>query len=148
MTVDINVADLLPHDGKMVLLDKVVSYDADSMVAELVVRDDGLFGDGQYVPAWLGIEYMAQTVAAHGGMLRYLEGLPIHIGFLLGTRRFNSNVAELTVGSRLLVRVEHNVQDQGLAVFDCVLEGQGVEMSAKLNVYQPDSEQNLVLSSD
>ncbi|MCK5190115.1 MAG: hotdog family protein [Methylococcales bacterium] len=140
--IDIEVAELLPHDGKMVLLDRVIEYDQESLVAEVVVRDDGLFGDGKTVPAWLAIEYMAQTVAAHGGMMCHLAGKPINLGFLLGTRRYNCNVSFLTVGTNLTVKVERLIQDQGLGVFLCQVSGQGVDISAKLNVYLPDSEEN------
>ena len=140
--IDIEVAELLPHDGKMVLLDRVIEYDQESLVAEVVVRDDGLFGDGKTVPAWLAIEYMAQTVAAHGGMMCHLAGKPINLGFLLGTRRYNCNVSFLTVGTQLKVKVERLIQDQGLGVFLCQVSGQGVDISAKLNVYLPDSEEN------
>jgi predicted hotdog family 3-hydroxylacyl-ACP dehydratase len=52
----------------------VLEYDQESLVAEVVVRDDGLFGNGQTIPACIGIEYMAQAVAAHGGMMCYLAG--------------------------------------------------------------------------
>ncbi len=146
--IEVPVADLLPHDGNMVLLDRVLEYDQDSLSAELTVRDDGLFGDGDKVPAWLGIEYMAQTVAAHGGMMCYLAGKPINLGFLLGTRRYNSNVADIAVGTSLNVRVQRIVQDQGLAVFDSQVTGEGIELSAKLNVYQPDSVNNRVITED
>ena len=140
--IDIAVAELLPHDGQMVLLDRVIEYDQESLVAEVAVRDDGLFGDGKIVPAWLAIEYMAQTVAAHGGMMCYLEGKPINLGFLLGTRRYNCNVSTLNVGTKLTIKVERLIQDQGLGVFLCQVSGQGVDISAKLNVYLPDSEEN------
>ncbi len=143
----IDVADLLPHDGNMVLLDRVLEYDQESLVAEVQVRDDGLFGDAKTVPAWLGIEYMAQTVAAHGGMMCYLAGKPINLGFLLGTRRYRSNVAEFSVGTWLTVKVHRVIEDQGLAVFDCQLIGEGIELAAKLNVYQPDNKDNKVLQS-
>lgn len=145
MMVDINVADLLPHDGNMVLLDRVQAYDQESLIAEVQVRDDGLFGDGKTVPAWLGIEYMAQTVAAHGGMMCYLAGKPINLGFLLGTRRYTSNVAEFSVGACLTVKVERVIEDQGLGVFDCHISGEGIAVSAKLNVYQPDNKDNKVI---
>jgi predicted hotdog family 3-hydroxylacyl-ACP dehydratase len=144
--IDINVADLLPHDGDMVLLDKVLDYDENSLVSEVIVRDDGLFGDGKTIPAWLGIEYMAQTVAAHEGMMCHLAGKPINLGFLLGTRRYHSNISSFTVGCRLTVKVERLIQDQGLGVFFCQISGQNVDISAKLNVYQPDNKVNLVIN--
>jgi len=144
--IDINVGDLLPHDGNMVLLDGVVDYDQESLVAEVMVRDDGLFGDGKTIPAWIGIEYMAQTVAAHGGMMCHLVGKPINLGFLLGTRRYTSNISDFTVGTQLTVKVKRLIEDQGLGVFDCQILGDGIDISAKLNVYQPDKVENKVIS--
>jgi predicted hotdog family 3-hydroxylacyl-ACP dehydratase len=143
--IDIDVAELLPHAGKAILIDKVLEYDQESLIAELVVRDDQLFGDGQSVPAWLGIEYMAQTVAAHGGILRYLAGKPINLGFLVGTRRYTSNISTINVGTCLTVQVKKIVEDQGLSVFMCQISGVGIDISAKLNVYQPDKVKNRVI---
>ena len=140
-----NISDLLPHDGNMVLLDRVLEYDQESLVAEVVVRDDGLFGDGQTIPAWIGIEYMAQTVAAHGGMMCHLAGKPINLGFLLGTRRYTSNISDFIVGTRLTVKVHRLIEDQGLGVFVCQISGNGCDISAKLNVYQPDKAKNKVI---
>ena len=143
--IKVDVAELLPHDGNMVLLDRVLEYDQESLVAEVIVRNDGLFSDGQTVPAWLGIEYMAQTVAAHGGMMNHLAGEPINLGFLLGSRRYTCNVSEFVVGTRLTVKVERLIEDQGLAVFDCQILGDGIDISAKLNVYQPDKAENKII---
>ncbi|MCK5190126.1 MAG: hotdog family protein [Methylococcales bacterium] len=143
--IDMNISDLLPHDGNMVLLDRVLEYDQESLVAEVVVRDDGLFGDGQTIPAWIGIEYMAQTVAAHGGMMCHLAGKPINLGFLLGTRRYTSNISDFIVGTRLTVKVHRLIEDQGLGVFVCQISGNGCDISAKLNVYQPDKAENKVI---
>jgi len=140
----VKVKDLIPHDGNMVLLDKVLSYQPDSLQAELTVRDD-LFADNSVVPAWLGIEYMAQTVAAHGGMISYLAGRAINLGFLLGTRHYHSNVAKIAVGTRLTVKVKRIIEDQGLAVFDCQVSGEGIDLTAKLNVYQPETANNRVI---
>ncbi|MGR8998427.1 MAG: ApeP family dehydratase [Gammaproteobacteria bacterium] len=142
------IEELVPHTGKMVLLDRVIEYDEENMVAEAIVRDDGLFGDGRTVPAWLGIEYMAQTIAALGGMKRRLAGKPLNLGFLLGTRRYDCNVGTFTVGSVLTVSVKRLLQDQGLGVFECRISAKGILASAKLNVYQPDSVINRVIKTN
>jgi predicted hotdog family 3-hydroxylacyl-ACP dehydratase len=133
----IDVVDLIPHTGDMVLLERIVDYDDKGLTAELVVRGDGLFGDNQTVPAWAGIEYMAQAVAAYVGVKAKQANEPIRLGFLLGTRRYNSNVAVFKVGAILTIRVEKIIQDDGLGVFDCRILGEGVEVTANLNVYQP-----------
>jgi predicted hotdog family 3-hydroxylacyl-ACP dehydratase len=133
-----NVAELLPHTGDMVLLDRVVDCDGQGLTAELTVRGDGLLcGGRESVPAWAGIEYMAQTVAAYAGMQARLAGEPVRIGFLLGTRRYSSNVAVFKVGSVLTVQAIKVIQDDGLGVFECRIDGAGVEVTASLNVYQP-----------
>lgn len=137
-----SIDELVPHAGIMMLLDRVLEYENDRMIAETTVRNDGLFDDGHTVPAWLGIEYMAQTVAALGGMKRRLASKPINLGFLLGTRRYECNVPAFAVGTRFTVCVTRLVQDQGLGVFDCELKADGILASAKLNVYHPDSDFN------
>jgi predicted hotdog family 3-hydroxylacyl-ACP dehydratase len=130
------IAELIPHTGPMILLDRVIAFDDNSLSAELVVRS-GLFGDDKTVPAWVGIEYMAQTIGAYAGMKARLAGEPIRLGFLLGTRRYSGNAAEFKVGTALAVRVVKIMQDDRLGAFECRILGEGIEISANLNVYQP-----------
>lgn len=131
------VAELIPHTGGMVLLDRIIDCDEQGLTAELAVRGDGLLCDGPTVPAWTGIEYMAQTIAAYVGMKAKLANEPIRLGFLLGTRFYNSNVAAFKVGATLTIQVEKIIQDDGLGVFECRILGEGVDITANLNVYQP-----------
>lgn len=132
------IAELLPHTGQMVLVDKLLSFSEHGLSAELTVRGDGLlFGDQQALPAWVGVEYMAQTIAAYVGLRAKQAGQPIRLGFLLGTRHYASNVGTLPVGTQLTVKVEKILQDEQLGVFDCRIQGDNILITAKLNVYQP-----------
>ena len=135
--INIDVAELIPHSGKMVWLDRIIECDDNSLSSELVVRDVGLLGNDKTVPAWVGIEYMAQAIAAYAGVMAKRAGAPIKPGFLLGTRCYNSNIAEFKAGSTLTVRVEKIIQGDNLAAFECKISGVDVEISANLNVYQP-----------
>jgi predicted hotdog family 3-hydroxylacyl-ACP dehydratase len=144
----IDVAELIPHSGKMVLLDRIISCDNNSLSAAVVVRDDGLLGNDKTVPAWVGIEYMAQAVAAYAGVMAKRAEEPIKLGFLLGTRRYNSNVAEFKVGSTLTVRVEKIIQNDNLGAFECKIQGVDIEVSANLNVYQPPINDNKQVDYD
>lgn len=132
-----DVAGLIPHGGQMVLLDRIIAFDQDGLTAEMVVRDDGLFGNEQGVPAWAGIEYMAQAVGAYAGIKSTLAGEPIRLGYLLGTRRYNSNVGSFAVGAVLTIQIKTIIQDEKLGVFDCAIRGEGIEVNANLNVYRP-----------
>lgn len=141
---DWDIAELLPHTGEMVLLDRILSFGEDRLSAVLTVRGDGLlFGDERSVPAWAALEYMAQAIGAYVGLQAKQAGQPIRLGFLLGSRLLQSNVGTLPVGCKLAVTVEKIVQDEQLGVFDCRVSGDNIEISAKLNVYQPRSDQSL-----
>jgi len=131
------VADFIPHTGNMVLLDRIIACDAYGLTAELRVRDDGLLGNADLVPAWAGMEYMAQTIAAYSGVMAVQTRQGIRQGYLLGTRRYCSNVAAFSVGAVLTVKISKLCQEDSLGVFDCRIQGEGVEVRANLNVYLP-----------
>ena len=103
------IEKLVPHADPMLLLDKLVESGDDYLVCELMVRSDGLFDAKGRVPAWLGIEYMAQTVAAYSGLQAYQRGEPVKLGFLLGSRRFETNVADFACGDTLRVTAKRLV---------------------------------------
>lgn len=137
--IDTPIAELLPHTGAMVLLDRLLHFDEAGVATELTVRGDGwLFGDAERVPAWAGIEYMAQTVGVYAGLKAKQAGEPIRLGFLLGTRRYLSNVDGLPVGARLTVEAAKILQEDQLGVFECRIRGDNIDISATLNVFQPD----------
>ena len=46
----------------MLLLDRLLHADAETATAQLTVAPDALFLQDAGMPAWVGIEYMAQTV--------------------------------------------------------------------------------------
>ena len=58
------IEQLLPHAGRMILLDRVVEWDAERIVCERVVRKGDAFIESNGLPGWAGIELMAQAIAA------------------------------------------------------------------------------------
>lgn len=133
------IASLLPQSGRMVLVDDILAIDDQQIVVELTVRDDGLFSQAdQTVPAWVGLEYMAQSVAAFSGYHRRRCGDSIELGFLLGTRHFQTSVASFPCGGKLRVHASKIIEaSNDMSVFDCQLQGQGIAATAKLNVFLP-----------
>jgi len=98
-----------------------------------------MFADADGIPAWIGLEYMAQAISAHAGMLEHLNGGKPKIGFLLGSRKYLCNTDYFAFGQTLLVKVYLEMMAaNGLNVFNCELQGRGVEASAIVNVFQPD----------
>lgn len=134
------IAQLIPHSGSAILIDEIISFDADTLLARTQVKRSGLFNqtDGS-LPAWLGLEIMAQAVAAWAGCRAFRNNLPINLGFLLGTRRYDCKVPAFAAGSDLTISVTCSLQDDtGIGTFDCQLQQAGqVVASARLNAYSP-----------
>ena len=139
MKSEYSVAELVPHSGKMSLLDNIVEYRDGWLRAEVSITADSMFADKQGVPAWIGLEYMAQAVGAYAGWQERLKGGPPKLGFLLGTRKYLCSTDYFAIGKKLIVIVQLEMEAaNGLNVFQCVLQGEGVDASANLNVFQPD----------
>jgi predicted hotdog family 3-hydroxylacyl-ACP dehydratase len=149
-TSAIPVTELVPHGPRMTVIDKLESYDARRSVAVAEVRADSVFLEGNGVPAWAGIEYMAQTVAAHAGAEARQRGARPAVGFLVGTRAYHSDVAEFALGSRLTITVEPLGAAGGLASFDCSIGlGAGAAVArAVINTYLPSAEELARLRSE
>ena len=134
-----DIRSLVPHAGPMVLLDRVISADEESLCAEITIRSDSLFCTTEGVGAWVGLEYMAQAIGAYAGFIAYLRGEAVKIGFLLGTRRFECNRPFFSVGTHLQIHVKRVFQSaNGMGSFECRIEDGGDQLaSATLTVYQP-----------
>jgi predicted hotdog family 3-hydroxylacyl-ACP dehydratase len=134
------VEQLLPHARPMILIDRVIDIGENHLVAEVDIGEQTLFAEaGRGVPAWAGIEYLAQSVAAWAGYAaRSKGGLP-QFGFLLGTRKYHAAVPYFALGTTLTVRVELQFQDQGLGVFNGTIASDRVLVEAAVNVYQPEN---------
>lgn len=141
---EIPVESLLPHADNMVFLNRLLSSDEEKAQAEIIVKNEGLFqGAPTTMPAWVGIEYMAQAIAAWAGFQALSNNQPVKIGFLVGARKYTSTTPHFKKDDVLLVdisRVFHD--DTGLASFDCRISDKfdNILVEAVINVFQPDDE--------
>lgn len=139
MTLPWPIDALIPHSGEMILLDDILESSPDFIAARCTPKPDSLFSrDDGSVPAWVGIEYMAQAIAAFAGIQAKQAGEEIRLGFLLGTRHYHSNVTHFLPEQPLTIRAERSIEDSnGLSVFNCLIEGANVRVEASINVFQP-----------
>lgn len=137
-----DIDTLVPHSGAMSLLDTVLSADAETLAAQVTIRPDTMFLAEGAVGAWVGVEYMAQAVAAHAGHAARQRGEPVRVGFLLGSRRYACAVPAFALGSVLHIHVQRALQgENGLGAFDCRIDDAngGLELAtATITVFQPD----------
>jgi predicted hotdog family 3-hydroxylacyl-ACP dehydratase len=138
---------IIPHRGTMLLLDAVCACSDESLSAEASVRADAWYADAQgAMPAWIGIELMAQAIAAHVGLLSMRAGEAARPGVLLGTRRFTALRDAFAAGAPLRVSVNELLRsDEGHGAYGCTIEQDGVLCAeATIKVYQPHDFQTFI----
>lgn len=135
-----SVQDILPHKAPMVLIDSLVSVGDDSVHCRATIERENLFFDPAInaVPGWVGLEIMAQSVAAWAGFHAQKANLPPQVGFLLGSRRYQAQRASFLGGQTLDIKAEKVLENAGMAVFDCTIFIDDEEVArAQLNTYVP-----------
>lgn len=135
----IDIKTVVPHGGHMLMLDRLLSRTDDSVVVSAVIHPENIFADAHGVPAWIGIEYMAQAVAAWAGCRALARNEPVKIGFLLGTRRYHSHCQHFHFGAQLRIEARCEIfGDNGLGMFSCrILDGERELASAQISVFEP-----------
>lgn len=147
-----DTASLLPHSGRMVLIDRITRYGDDFVEAGAQIKPDHILLAGGILPYTAFIELMAQAVGAYAGLQARKNARPVRLGFLLGTRKLEIFAQSVPVGTHLLATAHMSIQDAGgMGVFDCelrwtdapetssgTLPSDGILARASLNVYSPE----------
>ena len=135
------IAELLPHRGTAVWLDAVLEKSANHIrTRACITSKHTLFVAGQGVPAWAGIEFMAQAAAAHAGLDNRDAGHPPRMGLLLGTRRYQAHTAYFPEGAQLEILAEREFGDSGsIGACRCTIASAGrILASATLIILETD----------
>ena len=133
----LEVESLIPHSGESVLLDRVIEHDGDSTISSIIVgsRSWLIRGDGSVAP-WLAVEYMAQSIAVHEGIVALTNGRERPLGFLVSVVELDLRSTTLRLGERLEVRTTRVRGRPGLGVLShsCTVNrrypGAGVDVIA------------------
>ncbi|MEM5435189.1 beta-hydroxyacyl-ACP dehydratase [Paraburkholderia diazotrophica] len=141
---------ILPHRGTMLLIDGVSACSDVALTAHAAVRGDTWYADGNgAMPAWIGIELMAQAVAAHIALLAMRAGGHARPGVLLGTRSYKAHVsafardAQLAIGAHEVLRSE-----EGHSAYECTIDHDGARCAeAVIKVFQPGDFQTFIEGS-
>lgn len=131
----------LPHRGAMLMLTRVIGYMGDVFFASVTITPGSAFYlPGAGVPAYVGLEYMAQTISACDGAQRLGNGQPPGIGFLLGVRQYHAQEDYFKDGDCLTIGVKNVFFAEGMAAFDCAVHvNDRLFAKAVLNVYRPEA---------
>lgn len=143
-----SLEELLPHRGAMLLLERVLAFTAEEARCACTVRGDAWYAQGGRIPAWIGLELMAQTCGVHAGLNALRQGSPPRKGALLGSRAYRAGVAYFGDGERLTVAARNVYWDaSGLGAYDCAIFRRDQELAAaRLTVYEPEDFGRFILN--
>lgn len=150
MTTFPPIEELLSHRDNMLLLKEVVAFSETSVTCRSVPDAGAWYALGEKgdMPAWIGIELMAQAIASHVALLSIHEGRKPRPGALLGTRAYQTSQPFFPAGEPLTVRAHETCKTaDGLASYDCALLSPAGEQlaSAALTVYEPEDFKQFIL---
>ena len=137
----------LPHAAPMVLVEQVIAVSEEEAHCRVQVSADGVLAPflnaGGALPAWFGIEIIAQTIGVwsgwHGRQQQHQAPRP---GMLLGGRGYRCQQPVFPAGSVLDIRVTLLMRDEKIGSFDGVITLDGdTWASGRLNTYQPDDQE-------
>ena len=126
--------DLLVHRPPMLLLDAVLDHGHDWILAQARVDPRAWYADGEgAMPAWFGLELMAQAIGAYGGLEKRVLGGEPRVGYLLGTRAYACTRPSFPAGCELRIHAKLKyLDDAGLSAFACAITLDGEEVATAI----------------
>ncbi len=121
------IARLIPHDGSMVLLDKVLEWSEANIICSTRshLDENNPLRRGDRLAAVCGVEYAAQAMAVHGGLLDKRR----KSGFLASLRNVRLNVDRLDdVNTDLTVAANVRHRESNGYVYAFVVGSNGTEL--------------------
>lgn len=136
-----SISHYLPHEKPMILIDDIVCFGEDFIQTKVLIHKQSPFWSDNGVPAYVALEYMAQSVAAWNGLQLHDKHESPKIGFLLGTRKLILNVPFFKANNQLDVYATLKYSDGEMASFECRIECNNEKWAqAILSVYQLNNE--------
>jgi len=136
-----SIDELIWHGPRMSLVDRVVSTTGDGLTAEVRIEPGRpFFESGAGVPAWVGVEYMAQAVAIFAGYRAKINGRKIPRGMIIGCRNYTTTEPVFSPGRVLSISVQELLcLNESLSSYDCEIRDMDLIASARITVFGDDS---------
>jgi len=140
-------SQLIPHSGSMCLLEKIISWDEKQVICSTQshqLENNPLRSDGE-LNAIHVIEYGAQAVAVHGGLLAFKQGKTIKPGYLAAVRQIKLHQSHLdSITSPLTVEATQMLCNGGNLVysFSITADNQAVADGRVTVMIRPEPEES------
>ncbi|OLL30199.1 beta-hydroxyacyl-ACP dehydratase [Burkholderia sp. SRS-W-2-2016] len=145
-----SIESIIPHRGSMLLLDAVETFADTTLSASASVDPHAWYADADgAMPAWIGIELMAQAIAAHVALLAMRGGGHARPGVLLGSRSYEASQPAFRAGAQLRIQVTELLRSEaGHGAYECTIDdGDSRCAEAVIKVFQPPDFQSFIEGS-
>lgn len=131
---------LIPHSGKMCLLDRVVNWDTTTIECETrshLLPDNPLRREASLSSVNL-VEYGAQAMAVHGGLLAREQGDQLGNGYLAALREVQISQLDISrIADKLHIMAERLISQDGNLIYRfhvtagdiCLIQGRATVVS-------------------
>jgi len=132
---------IVPHKGKMLLLSRIIDYDLEeqTLSAEYDITEDCIFYNPAIkgVPAWVGIEFIAQAISALSGIRGHMSGEDPKVGYILSVSSMQIDNHFFKAGNTVQINVKESGSMDQVYNFEgaVLLEGKKV-LDGKLTVIE------------
>lgn len=121
----------LPHGGSMCLLNEVIQWDEERILARAINHNDPNhpLRHGGHLPALCAIEYAAQAMAVHGVLLTQEKGGAPRIGFIGSVRDVRLAVDHLDgIADPLEIEAVKQLADENHSLYELRVSAAGIEL--------------------
>lgn len=137
------IMSIVPHSGKMSLLDRVVEFDFQTLciTTEVDITPDSMFFDSEIngIPTWIGFEYMAQSISALSGIYGRTQNESPKVGFIMSVNSFVSEIPFFPAGTTARMVVKQTMRMDKVVTFDGkIFLGDALAATATLNTIEVD----------
>ena len=123
---------LVPHRGKMFLIDRIQDYDIDAwtVTSETKLSESNLYYDKNLggMPNYVLFEFIAQTVSAITGIVTREKQLPVNMGFILSVSSLHFSQPLVKAGQTVTVHAWRTGEAGAVYSFDARVSADGEEI--------------------
>jgi predicted hotdog family 3-hydroxylacyl-ACP dehydratase len=130
------MSELLPHEGRAILLDAVTAFTPDGVECLATITADFPCSESGGIPSLLLLELMAQAAGAYAH-LSIGTGAP-RAGYVVGFRNVELRVDGVPIGTKLSIAARPSWSAGAAGRFECeARQDDSTIATAQLTVFQP-----------
>lgn len=136
-----DIENILIHKPPMVLISEIsnVDFEAKTLTAIVNITPKDVFYNKNLngVPAYVGLEYMAQAIGCYAG-IGHADTTP-KIGFVLGSRLYKNHIEYFQNNESYTVKIHENFFEDEIGSFSCTITDKNNTLCAEgtITVFQP-----------